>query len=358
MSNTIKNIVISILFGVILLLVLIMNLIKKDDLISLSERRNLTQLPSFSINSMLDKTLFDNFDKYTTDQFIYRDNFRYLKAMLDLDIKNNYHNLYLKGDYIIEQIYPININSINNLTNKITFIKDKYLTNNNIYFSIIPDKNYFVNDNNLRIDYDLLKSIMINNLSYAKYIDIFNELDLTDYYKTDSHWKVESIVNVSNKLLSSMNNYNVVNYNTLKVTSFKGVYAYQLPISSNEEDINILTNDSINNSYVIHLDTNKITNIYDMNKINSLDKYDIYLSGSTPLLTIHNDNIKDRELIVFRDSFGSSLIPLLVSSYSKITVIDTRYINPKILDNYIDINNQDVLFIYNVSIINNSYSLK
>ena len=358
MSNTIKNIVISILFGGILLLVLIMNLIKKDDLISISERRNLTQLPSFSINSMLDKTLFDNFDKYTTDQFIYRDNFRYLKAMLDLNIKNNYHNLYLKDDYIIEQIYPININSINNLTNKITFIKNKYLTNNNIYFSIIPDKNYFVNDNNLKIDYDLLKSIMINNLSYAKYIDIFNELDLTAYYKTDSHWKEESIINVSNKLLSSMNNYNVVNYNSEKITSFKGVYAYQLPISSNEEDINILTNDSINNSYVIHLDTNKITNIYDKEKINSLDKYDIYLSGSTPLLTIYNDNIKDRELIVFRDSFGSSLIPLLVSSYSKITVIDTRYINPKILDNYIDINNQDVLFIYNVSIINNSYSLK
>lgn len=358
MSNTIKNIVISILFGGILLLVLIMNLIKKDDLISISERRNLTQFPSFSINSMLDKTLFDNFDKYTTDQFIYRDNFRYLKAMLDLNIKNNYHNLYLKDDYIIEQIYPININSINNLTNKITFIKDKYLTNNNIYFSIIPDKNYFVNDNNLRIDYDLLKSIMINNLSYAKYIDIFNELDLTAYYKTDSHWKEESIVNVSNKLLSSMNNYNVVNYNSEKITSFKGVYAYQLPISSNEEDINILTNDSINNSYVIHLDTNKITNVYDKDKINSLDKYDIYLSGSIPLLTIYNDSIKDKELIVFRDSFGSSLIPLLVSSYSKITVIDTRYINPKILDNYIGINNQDVLFIYNVSVINNSYSLK
>ena len=75
-------------------------------------------------------------------------------------------------------------------------------------------------------------------------------------------------------------------------------------------------------------------------------------------VNIYNDNIKDRELIVFRDSFGSSLIPLLVSSYSKITVIDTRYISPKILDNYIDINNQDVLFIYNVSVINNSYSLK
>ena len=93
-------------------------------------------------------------------------------------------------------------------------------------------------------------------------------------------------------------------------------------------------------------------------KLNGLDKYDVYLSGAKALLEIETNSSSDKELIVFRDSFGSSLIPLLVSSYSKITVIDTRYISPKILDNYIDINNQDVLFIYNVSIINNSYSLK
>ena len=61
---------------------------------------------------------------------------------------------------------------------------------------------------------------------------------------------------------------------------------------------------------------------------------------------------------MFRDSFGSSLIPLLISSYKKIVVIDTRYISSNILSDYVDFKGQDVLFLYSVSTINNSYTLK
>ena len=62
--------------------------------------------------------------------------------------------------------------------------------------------------------------------------------------------------------------------------------------------------------------------------------------------------------MVFRDSYASSLIPLLVSGYKKITVVDTRYISPKILNEYINFSNQDILFIYSILVINNSTSLK
>ena len=43
---------------------------------------------------------------------------------------------------------------------------------------------------------------------------------------------------------------------------------------------------------------------------------------------------------------------------NKITLIDTRYISPKILSQYIEFNDQDILFLYSTSIINNSYTLK
>ena len=72
----------------------------------------------------------------------------------------------------------------------------------------------------------------------------------------------------------------------------------------------------------------------------------------------YDENTSGKELIIFRDSYGSSLAPLLLSSYSKITLVDTRYISPTILGNYINFDNKDVLFIYSISIINNSYSLK
>ena len=51
-------------------------------------------------------------------------------------------------------------------------------------------------------------------------------------------------------------------------------------------------------------------------------------------------------------------MPLLVPYYNKITLVDTRYISPKILGEYIDFKGSDVLFMYNVMTINNSSILR
>lgn len=65
-----------------------------------------------------------------------------------------------------------------------------------------------------------------------------------------------------------------------------------------------------------------------------------------------------KELIIFRDSFGSSLAPLLVEAYDKVTLIDTRYISMRILEKYVQFENQDVLFLYNTALVNSSFVLK
>ena len=62
--------------------------------------------------------------------------------------------------------------------------------------------------------------------------------------------------------------------------------------------------------------------------------------------------------MVFRDSFGSSLIPLLVKDYARITIVDTRYIAPQLLTQYLQFENQDVLFLYSSLILNSSSALK
>lgn len=358
MSNKYRDIVISVLFVLVLSLFFILNVFKSDNEVSVSERRKLTLMPKFSFKTLFNGTYFNEFDKYTTDQFIYRDSFRTFKAKMDLNIKNNYHNLYIKDNYFIEMEYPLNIDSVDNLINKINYIRDNYLSESNVYYSIIPDKNYFINDGNLRIDYQYLEDYMYNKLSF-RYIDIFNTLELDDYYKTDSHFKIDRIEKVVSRLLSGMNNYNSVNYDVEKVGSFDGVYKSRIPISNESDDLYIIKNNNINNSLVYDYSKNSYIDFYDKNKLNSNDSYEMYLGGSTPLVKIYNNEIdSDKELIIFRDSFGSSLAPLFVSSYKTITLVDTRYMSPKLLGNYIDFNNKDVLFIYNTSIINNSYSLK
>ena len=52
-----------------------------------------------------------------------------------------------------------------------------------------------------------------------------------------------------------------------------------------------------------------------------------FLGGSKSLISIENPNAKtDRELVMFRDSFGSSIAPLLAEDYAKITLVDIRYL--------------------------------
>ena len=231
--------------------------------------------------------------------------------------------------------------------------------NNNVYFTIVPDKNYFVNKDNLKLDYNKMEDMLKANLTFAEYIKISNLLELSDYYKTDTHWKQENILKIAEKIAKQMNANISKDYETIKITDFKGVYSGQLPISSENDEIKVLSNDTLKRCKVYNYETKEYSDIYNLNKINSHDKYDIYLSGATPILTIENPEYEGtKELIVFRDSYGSSLIPLLATGYSKITVVDTRYISPKLLSQFIEFKNQEVLFMYSTLVINNSTALK
>ena len=102
-----------------------------------------------------------------------------------------------------------------------------------------------------------------------------------------------------------------------------------------------------------------LKDVYDKEKLYGVDSYDVFLSGPSSFIEIINDKSDNsRELIVFRDSFGSSLVPLLIPFYNKITVVDLRYISLEIVKDYIDFDGNDVLFLYSTLIVNNSSTLK
>ena len=155
-------------------------------------------------------------------------------------------------------------------------------------------------------------------------------------------------------------NFDITNNNVENtVTTFKGSYAGRLSVTKDIDTIKTISNPSTLNSSVYNYETKKYTKIYDYDKLKSLDKYDIYLSGASSIIDIVNPTSNsNKELIVFRDSYGSSLIPLVLEGYKKITVIDIRYVSSRILNNYIKFDNQDVLFMYSILTINNSFSMR
>ena len=189
MNDKIKDIVVTIIFLFTVISLFLINVIKEDTDISVAERRKLATMPELTTKSLFDGTYFKKFDSYVTDQFVERDAFRKIKIDIELSTKGEYNNLYLYDDYIIEEIFPLNSNSINNLTSKINYIKDTYLNDNsNIYYTIIPDKNYFVNKGNLKLDYNKLQDMMKSNLTNLNYINIFDKL--TKEHNSEEDFKV------------------------------------------------------------------------------------------------------------------------------------------------------------------------
>ena len=355
MQNKIKNIIISIGFLLIIFIAFIANIIDKDKEISISERRKLAQFPTITISEILNGNVMDKWEKYVEDQFIAREIFRGIKSLWSTKIfaqKDN-NKLFEKDNAIYKMEYPLNENNVQKSAQKINEVYQKYLKNMNVYYSIIPEKNYYLeNDDHLKLDYDKLQEIMQQNLQELKYIDIRNGLELQDYYRTDLHWKQENLGEVvkiiqGNMKLDEMN----ATYEIQNKGEFYGTYYGQLSTNVTPDNIYILTNEIINNCILYNYETNKKSSIY--TTTNSADKYDIFLSGAVSLISIENPNSKtEKELLLFRDSFGSSLAPLLVENYKKITLIDLRYISSSILENYIDFDEQDVLFLYSSVVLN------
>ena len=120
-----------------------------------------------------------------------------------------------------------------------------------------------------------------------------------------------------------------------------------------------LDHDVLNQCKVYDFQNEKDILIYDMAKAQGEDPYEMFLSGAISLITIENPNATtDKELIIFRDSFASSLAPLLAEGYAKMTLVDIRYIRSDMLSQFITFENQDVLFIYSTLVLNHSETLK
>jgi len=100
--------------------------------------------------------------------------------------------------------------------------------------------------------------------------------------------------------------------------------------------------------------------VYDLNAAAGRDPYEMFLGGARSIITIKNPSAeRERKIVVFRDSFGSSIAPLLAQGYSEIILVDIRYISPSALAKLIDFSQiDDALFLYSASVINNSETIK
>lgn len=368
MWNKVKNIAYVLLIGGVLLLFSLWAWLKPMEKYSDSERRYLASFPVLSTENILSGDFMSEFETYTLDQFPLRDDFRSIKSFASLYIfgQSEVNDLYLHDGYIAKAEYPVSKIMLENAGQKFQYLYDTYMadTDVNLYFSIVPDKNYYLapGAEQLAMDYAGLVTSMKEQTSYMEYIDLFSLLKLSNYYYTDTHWKQETLVPVAITLAGSMGTQIDTNYTVNELDGpFYGVYYGQLALPVEADKLSYLTNDTLDNCIVTSYNTGmpQAAQMYDFSKIDSKDPYELFVGGNDALITIENPGAAtDKELILFRDSFGSSLAPLLATGYSKVTLVDIRYMHPGMLGNFIEFNNQDVLFLYSTLVLNSSTAFK
>ena len=358
--------------------------LKKDGSFSESERRELKQFPLVTMETIMSGEFMDEFEAYCLDQFPMRDKFRSLKAMVKygLFFQKDNNGIYFSKGHLSKMEYPMNQPMLDYAAQKLDYIYETYLKEqgSNCYMAIVPDKNMFLAQENgyLAMDYEELFAYMEEQISYAEFINLVPYLDISDYYRTDTHWKQESILDVAEALKLAMDDGKGMSatkeeieerakaaYNTYIIEQleqpFRGVYYGQAALPVQPDTLYYLNSEVLRQCKVTSYDTGKPveTVIYNMKKAEGKDPYEMFLSGTSALQVIENPEAKsEKELIVFRDSFGSSLVPLLVDEYSKITVIDIRYVQSNVLGQFVDFHGQDTLFLYSTVVLNNSMSLR
>jgi len=331
-----------------------------------SERRPLAQLPELSGKTVLSGSFMERFEDYTLDQFPLRDGFRRVKSLFHSYVlgQKDINEIYLHKGYAAQMVHPLQDTSVNHALGRFAALREKYLADSKVYMAVVPDKNYYLApaSGRLSLDYDRLYAMVEEGMPWAEHIDLRQTLKLTDYYFTDTHWRQEQLLPAAEVICAAMGVTAPRREDYTQTTlpkRFYGVYYGQAALPMEPEGMDILESDLLKECTVYDHETGKTGAVYDLGKLESRDLYDVYLSGAKALLTINNPRgIPGKELIVFRDSFGSSMVPLLLQDYEKVTLVDIRYIGTDLLGSFVDFHGQDVLMLYSSLILNNASAMK
>lgn len=329
-----------------------------------SERRTLAKFPEVSWEAISSGKFAKGFEEYATDAFPMRDFWRSVKAYTRLGAfaqKDN-NKLFLSDGHIGKLEYPMSQPMMDHAAELFTKVWRENFPDAKVYFAMIPDKNKEIAD--LKMDYDAFEKEMSAKLSFAENISISDLLTAEDYYFTDHHWRQEKIIDVAKRLAEQMGTKLPEKYMGKELdVKFYGTYAGQSAMNPDPDQMMVVYNEVISQLKAEGL--NDYTGqfvplpIYNQNKSEGKDPYELYLSGNQSLVKITNPaNTSGKRLIVFRDSFGSAIAPLLAQGYSETILVDLRYIPSVAVHQYVDFRNADVLFLYSTMLLNNSLGMQ
>ena len=350
---------------------MLLHLLLPDGEFSRSERRRLLQKPEISKEALLSGAYASDLEDYLLDQFPVRDGFRTLKSIWTYYIlgqKDNNGIVMGKDGFsnhnTVAKLEPqLDEKQVGMFIQKFNALQQKYFPDTKAACVVIPDKMYYLTDDNYpRMDYEKMLQMLEDGMPGMDVRrNLFDSLISDSYYTTDSHWRQEKLQWVLDdlELILDRDLPALDTYEQTVLPGFKGVYHGQAALPMAAEDLIYLENEVTKNAVVTGPELQGQQSVYAPEKFTGMDGYDVFLHGAQAVLTVENPLAEtDRELILFRDSYGSSIAPLLLPAYKTITLVDMRYVNPMFLPQVVDFRGQDVLILYSTTLINGASILQ
>ena len=340
----------------------------KEREFSENDNRYLAKMPGISWESIKKGEFQDGFEEYIKDQIVFRDQWITVetaiqKACLNTDIggayvgKNGYDFEKITPDDVDQKQVDKNVKAINNFFD---YACEK-VGEDNLYFVLVPTsglvnseklpKNAILFDQNAYMD-DIFQQIGSHvSFDVRELFDQHNDTPL--YYKTDNHWTTEGAFLAYQywQERTGMNpTANSARDLTTVTKSFRGsLYSKILDYDSAYDEIKVLKN-TLDTEYTVIADGEDIGGIYQQDKLSEKDKYAYFMGGNYGEAVIHNEEAKDKgNLLLIKDSFANTMIPMLSADYENIYMIDLRYFAGHIPTYMKENNISEIMVLYNIS---------
>ena len=350
------------LFILILFLVMIINVIVPDKDQSEMENRTLETRPRFRMSSILSGDFMEEWESYLSDQFVGRDMWRSLKVGLDrLGGARMENGIYIGKDGQLME--DIEVPDENQLDANLTAIRDFADTYEDIPVTmmLVPDAACILNDSlpafakveDQRQMFSMVERSLGDSVGWVDTASILNKHKSEKlYYKTDHHWTTQGAFYAFRDAAQTLGIEGDVSDDFVSYTvtdSFNGVLAASSGVGLDEKeqiDIYVPTggDDDLVVSYVD--ESRKITSLYDSSKLETRDKYGIFLGGNTSVIDIRTVSTSQKRLLVVKDSFADCFVPFLAPYYREIVVVDPRYYSGTMADIMESYRITDALILY------------
>lgn len=352
------------IMSIIILLISIFNMLIPIRSFSELENRYLETIPNLKYEDILDGDYSSDFEKYTTDQFPFRDIWIRIKTASDLILmkKDNGRVYFGKNEFLFDVNNKVDYEKLKTNIQYINQFIEKLNTEKNLKVNliIIPSKES-IHDEHLPdyapiIDEINLSSIIESHVSSQG--EVLNLLPVLKtkkdeyiYYKTDHHWTSLGAY------YSYLEIANVLGFKPLEKEAFKKELVSKDFLGSQYRKINLF-NGSADEIYKYSLDKDNINSIivnenverndlYDYTFLEKSDKYSFFLGGDYGLTEINTKNYNGKSLLLIKDSFSNSLVPFLTNHYEKIYMVDTRYFGGSVINFALDNEFDDIVLALN-----------